>query len=110
MNNAAATPAVEPLSGPTGRLVAAHRREVREVLRRHGVANPRLFGSVARGDDHVGSDVDILVDFASGTSLFDILRIQDELQEILGVDVDLVPDAGLKDRVRVRAERDLIEL
>lgn len=106
----AATPVAEPLSGPTGRLVAAHRGELREVLRRHGMSNPRLFGSVARGDDHEGSDVDILVDFAAGTSLFTILRIQDELETILGVEVDLIPDAGLKDRVRVRVQRDLMAL
>ena len=77
---------------------------------RHGVTNPRLFGSAARGDDHEGSDVDLLVDFAPGTSLFDILRIRDELEVILGVPVDLIPSAGLKDRVGARAESDLISL
>lgn len=101
---------VVPLGGPAGRLVAAHRAEMREVLERHKVKNARLFGSVARGDDHDGSDVDILVDFAPGTGLFTIFRIQDELETILGVPVDLVPDSGLKDRVRVRVQRDLIAL
>jgi predicted nucleotidyltransferase len=104
------TPVVDPLGGPTGRLVAARRGELREVLRRHGVTNARLFGSVARGDDHEGSDVDILVDFAPGTSLFDVLKIQDELELILGVEVDLIPDSGLKDRVRGRVQRDMIAL
>ncbi len=105
-----ATPVVEPLSGPTGRLVAARRGELREVLRRHGVTNARLFGSVARGDDHEGSDVDVLVDLAPGTSLIDVIGIQMELEDILGVSVDLVPAKGLKDRVRKSAERDLIPL
>lgn len=105
-----ATPVLEPLSGPTGRLVAAHRGELREVLRRHGVTNARLFGSVARGDDQEGSDVDILVDFAPGTGLIKILSIEAELEAILDVQVDLVPDAGLKDRVRARVQRDLIAL
>lgn len=103
-------PVLESLRGPTGTRVAAHRSELLGVLRRHRVTNPRLFGSVARGDDHEGSDVDLLVDFAPGTSLFDIIGIQMELEEILGVAVDLVPEAGLKDRVRVRVERDLIAL
>ncbi len=101
---------VGPLSGPTGRLVAAHRGELRQVLRRHGVTNARLFGSVARGDDHAGSDVDLLVDFPPGTSLFGILRIKDELETILGVEVDLIPSMGLKDRVRPLVRRDLIAL
>lgn len=105
-----ATPVAVPLSGPTGRLVAARRDQMREVLERHGVRNARLFGSVARGDDHDGSDLDVLVDFAPRTSLFTILRIQDELEAILGVPVDLVPDSGLKDRVRVRVQQDLIAL
>jgi len=105
-----ATHAVEPLGGPTGRLVTAHRSELREVLHRHGVTNARLFGSVVRGDDHEGSDVDLLVRFAPGTGLFAIAGIQRELEEILGVEVDLVPDSGLKDKVRQRVERDLIAL
>jgi predicted nucleotidyltransferase len=103
-------PALRPLAGPTGRLVAAYRRELKDVLRRHGVTNARIFGSVARGDDHEGSDLDLLVDFPPGTSLVDIIGIQDELESVLGAAVDLVPDKGLKERVRASAEPDLIAL
>ncbi len=99
-----------PLSGPTGRRVASHLTELRDALQRHGVTNVRVFGSVARGDDHEGSDLDLLVDLAAGTTLFDMVGIQMELEEILGVEVDLVPDAGLKERMRPRVERDLIPL
>lgn len=105
-----AAPARKPLSGPTGQLVAARRGELLEVLRRHGVTNPEIFGSAARGDDHEGSDVDILVDFAPGTSIIDIIGIQRELADLLGVPVDLVPRNGLKERVRLRAEKDLLPL
>lgn len=83
-----------PLAGPTGRLVAAHRRELRDVLRRHGVKNARIFGSVARGDDHDGSDLDLLVDFAPGTSLVDIISIQEELESVLGGAADSCPTTG----------------
>ena len=106
----AAAPTRGPLAGPTGRLVAAHRRELHDVLRRHGVTNARIFGSVTRGDDHEGSDLDLLVDFAPGTSLVDLIGIQDELESVLGAAVDLVPDKGLKERVRASAEPDLIAL
>ncbi|USQ79091.1 nucleotidyltransferase family protein [Ornithinimicrobium faecis] len=105
-----AAPGRGPLSGPSGRLVAAHRGEVGEVLRRHGILNPEVFGSAARGDDHEGSDVDILVDFPPGTSIIDIIGIQHELEDLLGVPVDLVPRDGLKERVRTRAAKDLIPL
>lgn len=81
-----------------------------DVLRRHGVTNAEIFGSVARGDDHEGSDVDLLVDFAPDTSIIDIIGIQQELQDVLGVPVDLIPRSGLKPRVRARAEKDLLPL
>lgn len=99
-----------PLSGPIGRRVAAHRGKLLDVLRRHGVTNPAIFGSTARGDDHVESDVDLLVDFAPGTSIIDIIGIQQELEGVLGVPVDLIPRSGLKERVRARARRDLLPL
>lgn len=105
-----AAPSHQPLAGPTGRVVIAHRRELRAVLRRHGVTNPRIFGSVARGDDHVGSDLDLLVDFPPGVGLIKFGTIQAELEAILGVEVDLVPGSGLKRAVRDRVEPDLIVL
>jgi predicted nucleotidyltransferase len=105
-----AAPARKPLSGPTGRRVAARRAELLEVLRRHGVTNPEIFGSAARGDDREGSDVDLLVDFAPGTSIIDIIGIQHELEDLIGVPVDLVPRSGLKERVRARAAKDLLPL
>lgn len=105
-----AAPARGPLSGPTGRLVAAHREELREVLRRHGVTNAQIFGSVARGDDRPGSDLDLLVELPRGTSLFDLAGIQVELEEVLGVAVDLGTIGSLKPRIRPRVERDLVAL
>jgi predicted nucleotidyltransferase len=54
------------------------------------VANPRIFGSVARGDDTDGSDIDFLVDVLPGATLFDLGGLQYRLEEILGVKVDLI--------------------
>lgn len=104
------TPTTGPLSGPTGRRVLAHRDDLLAVLHRHGVTNAELFGSVARGDDDVGSDVDLLVDFPTGTSIIDIIGIQHELEDLIGASVDLIPRAGLKERVRRGAEQDLLPL
>ncbi|MBA3991042.1 MAG: nucleotidyltransferase domain-containing protein [Propionibacteriales bacterium] len=81
-----------------------------DVLRRHRVTNPQIFGSSARGDDHEGSDLDLLVDFGADTDLIDMVNIKLELEAILGVPVDLIPRDGLKDRVRLSAERDLVPL
>jgi len=105
-----AAPARKPLSGPAGRRVAAHRGQLLDVLRRHGVTNPEIFGSAARGDDQEESDIDLLVDFAPGTIIIDIIGIQHELQDMIGVPVDLIPRSGLKPRVRARVEKDLLPL
>ncbi|HVF74849.1 MAG TPA: nucleotidyltransferase domain-containing protein [Acidimicrobiales bacterium] len=74
-------------------------------MARHHGRRVRLFGSVARGDDRPGSDVDLLVDFDAESSLFDVIRLTRELEELLGLPVDVVSTGGLKDRdVRILAE------
>lgn len=98
------------LSGRVGRLVRDHRGELLDVLAKHGVTNAEIFGSAARGDEHEGSDLDLLVDLAPGTDLFDLVHIKAELEEVLGAPVDLIPRDGLKERVRVAAEKDLVPL
>lgn len=102
--------AQQRLSGPSGQRVALHRDELLEVLRRHGVTNPEIFGSTARGDDREDSDLDLLVDFAPGTDLIDMANIKAELEAVLGASVDLIPRDGLKDRVRISAALDVVPL
>ena len=79
-------------------LVDAKRDEINEIVRRHKGRSVAIFGSVARGDDHPGSDVDFLVEFEGGSSLFDLMAIKDELEALLGVPVDVVSAGGLKRR------------
>jgi predicted nucleotidyltransferase len=57
-----------------------------------------VFGSVARGDETAASDIDFLVDFDPGSSLFDLLHISEELEQLLGLPMDVVSEGGLKDR------------
>ena len=57
---------------------------------RYRVANPRVFGSALHGNDREGSDLDLLVDPLPGATLFDLGGLQDELQELLGVSVDVL--------------------
>jgi len=58
------------LSGPVGRRVRRHRHDLIAAAAAHGVENLRVFGSVARGEDRPGSDVDLLADLPPGLSLF----------------------------------------
>ena len=74
--------------------------EVRAILARYPVANPRLFGSVARGEDHDGSDVDLLVEDRAGLTYFDLAKLKSELEACLGVTVDVGLEAGLKPTTR----------
>lgn len=83
-----------------------HRAAIRAAVSRARAANPRVFGSVLRGEDRDGSDIDILVDALPGATLFDLGGLQVELEEILGVRVDLVTPGDLSRyfRARVLAE------
>ncbi|HZF28768.1 MAG TPA: nucleotidyltransferase family protein [Gammaproteobacteria bacterium] len=83
-----------------------HRDAVRAVTHRFRATNPRVFGSVATGQDREGSDLDLLVDPLPGATLFDLGGLQVELEELLGVRVDVrVPgDLPLKVRNRVLAQ------
>ncbi|KOY03891.1 nucleotidyltransferase family protein [Pseudomonas nunensis] len=76
---------------------------VLEVVRRSHASNPRVFGSVMFGTDKEGSDLDLLVDALPGATLFDLGGLQEELEELLGVSVDLrtPQDLPLKLRRRV---------
>ena len=70
--------------------LSQHREAVFRAAARYHVANPRVFGSALRGDDGDGSDLDLLVDTLPGTTLLDLGGLQDELQELLGVPVDVL--------------------
>lgn len=82
--------------------LAAHRNAIRSIVHRCRAANPRVFGSVLRGDDHDGSDLDLLVDALPGTTLFDLGALQVELQKLLGVPVDLLTPGDLPPALRRR--------
>ena len=72
-----------------------NRELIREMASHYRVANPRVFGSVLHGNDKEGSDIDIVVDILPGTSLFDLTGLQNDLEEVLGVPVDVVTSTGL---------------
>ena len=82
------------------------RAAVRDAAARFQTANPRVFGSVLHARDSEGSDLDLLVDAPPGTTLFDLGGLQVELEDLLGVNVDLLTpgDLPLKFRDKVLAE------
>jgi predicted nucleotidyltransferase len=84
-----------------------HREEVREVLARFRMGNPRIFGSTSRNEDTEASDLDILVEAPSETSLFDLAQVELELESILGCKVDILTRGFMAPDVLDRVEGDL---
>ena len=95
---------------PLGRRLRQRRKALLTCAGRHGATNVRVFGSVARGEDHPGSDVDLVMDLAPGTGLFELEALRRELAEILGVPVDVAPSDSLRPRVRAAVEQDGVPL
>ena len=79
-------------------LIDAKRDDIRRIVLANRGKRVYLFGSLARGDDTEASDVDLLVEFDDSGSLFDLLHIEDELGQLLGVPVDVVSAGGLLPR------------
>jgi hypothetical protein len=86
------------------------RAAVREAAARHRTINPRVFGSVLHGRDREGSDVDILVDALPGATLFDLGGLQVELEDLLGVRVDLLTPGDLPPKLRERVLREAVPI
>ncbi len=77
-----------------------HREAIRRIALSHRVTNVRVFGSVVHGGDKEGSDLDLLVEPTSETTMMDIAKIQLELSRLLPVTVDVLTPNGLPDTFR----------
>lgn len=85
---------------PLRDLVEARREEIKAIVARHHGRSVAIFGSVARGEERPDSDIDFLVELASDTRPIEILSIGVELEEALGVKVDVGTPASLRERLQ----------
>lgn len=100
--------AVERMVGERERVVGLLRARAGE-LRAQGVRGLALFGSVARGEARLDSDVDLLVELDPDTRLgFRVVGLQDDLRRLLGRDVGLTFAGQLRSEVRARIAADLV--
>ena len=101
------------MSRSVRQVIEQHRARIDAILTRYGASNPRLFGSVARGDATEGSDIDLLVDLdpaADGNPLLRVAGIAEELSTLLGMHVDVVTDVLLRDQVATSANADAVAM
>lgn len=89
----------------------AHKSEIDFVARKYGARRLRVFGSVARGEERPDSDVDFLVDFPFGYDLFrQRMPLAHDLSEIVGRQVDLIPEHELNRHIRPYVLSEAVEL
>jgi len=91
-------------------VLPAIREDVLLIAAAHGAGNVRLIGSVGCGEQGAASDLDLLVDMAEGRSLFDLIALSNDLEESLGVDVDVVTEASLSPYMRDRVLNEAVPL
>ena len=91
-------------------LTASQRETVRALAERHGGRNVRVFGSHGRGDPNPASDLDLLVDMEEGKSLLDLIALKLDIEDALGVEVDLVTEASLSRHLKGEVLREAVSL
>lgn len=91
-------------------LRSQHREQILQIANRYGATGVQVFGSTARGDADIDSDVDFLVELEPGRSLLDIGGMLMDLRDELSCRVDVVTKAGLRNRIRERVLKEAVVL
>lgn len=86
------------------------REDINRIAAAHGAGNVRVFGSVPRGEADDSSDLDLLVDMSGGRSLLDLVALSDDLEDALGIEVDVVTEGGISPYLRDRILAEAVAL
>jgi uncharacterized protein len=86
------------------------REEILRYAAEHGARNVRVFGSMVRGDADAASDVDLLVEMEPGRSLLDLVGLWQDLENLLGTQVDVLSDGGVSPHLRERIFAEAVSL
>jgi predicted nucleotidyltransferase len=90
--------------------IQRRREQILRVAKAHGAGHVRVFGSLARGEGGEASDVDLLVEMDQDRSLMDRIALKQALEDLLGVEVDVVNEKAIRPAIREHVLRDLVEL
>ena len=104
------TPTQFPARGPRGRLLRKHRDDVVAIIEAASLSNPRVFGSVARGEDTTQSDIDILVDLGPTDDYLLMGPVAEDLAALLDIHIDVMCPEILKPSIREAVMREAIAL
>lgn len=91
-------------------LLKEKREEILLIAAKRGAHNIRVFGSVARGNAGLDSDIDFLIDLETGRTLLDVGGLLMDLRKLLGCNVDIVTEKGLNDDFREEVLKEAIPL
>ena len=91
-------------------LTPSQRQTVRTLAERHGGGNIRVFGSRGREEANSPSDLDLLVDMREGSSLLDLIGLKNDIEDALGLEVDVVTEAGLSRHLKSHVLREAVSL
>ncbi len=88
--------------------VEMHRTAIRDLVAQHNASAPRIIGSVARGEDELGSDLDLLVEFTDEATLLDEIGLRLALRDLLRIEVDVVAADSVRGEMRDRMLRESV--
>jgi uncharacterized protein len=92
------------------KILKGKRDEILRIASNHGARNVRVFGSLARGEAGPDSDIDILVKLDPGRSLLDIVAIKQDLEDVIGCEVDVVTEAVISPYIREQVLKEAVSL
>ena len=94
----------------TASLLKDKREQILHIAAKHGAHSVRIFGSVVRGEAGPSSDIDVLVVLEPGRSLLDHVALKQDLEDLLGQDVDVVTENALHWYIRDRVLEEAVPL
>jgi predicted nucleotidyltransferase len=97
-------------TSPLARRLRKHAGEIRRIIANAGGSNVRVFGSVATGLDHDGSDIDLVFTMGTPLSLMQLGALEQQISDALEAEVDLVPDSVLRPEFRDRVLAEAVPL
>jgi len=98
------------LTSPELERLRSRRAEILRRASKRGARNVRVFGSAARGDREPNGDVDLLVEMEPGRSFLDLVALSQDLEDLLGTQVDVLSDGGVSPHLRDRIYAEAVAL